>query len=173
MPILACCPRPSSLATASQQPRHGHQRSVHKKPSTPNGFTLIEILVVMVVIGLLAGVALPRLYDLARRFEIAAQKDAMLLAIGNLSYRAYQTGQALQLGAPANSPLADSSAATAAPLTVAPGWRLEVPKTIHYSFNGICSGGTLTLQDPDAYRAQYTLAPPLCRPIASADVGRP
>jgi len=134
---------------------------------------LIEILVVLVVIGLLAGVALPRLYDLARRFEIAAQKDNVLLAIGNIPYKAYQTGQTMSLGAKSSLPATDNAVDAREVLTLPPGWKIEVPQPIHYSFTGICSGGTLTLLGPDGYRQPFTLAPPLCLPVADAGASQP
>ena len=148
------------------------------------GFTLIEILVVLVIIGLIAGVALPRLYVISVRYEIAAQRSSLLTDIGNLGYRAYTTGKGVELGSPtgtagtaANPGNAGNAAIAAAaavaqggPVKVPAGWRVEVPQPIRYSFNGICSGGKITLVGPDEFREVFQLQAPLCKPVPDKGV---
>nr|WP_295774063.1 prepilin-type N-terminal cleavage/methylation domain-containing protein [Rhodoferax sp.] len=140
MPTSVCCHKPN-------------------RPRSP-GFTLIEILVVLVIVGLLAGVALPKLFLLSQRYAIAADRDKLLTDIGNLGYSAYTLGKTVEL-------VSSNGVATQPNAVSVPGgWRIEVPKAIRFNFNGICSGGTLALINPEGVRENFQLVAPACKPVA-------
>ena len=92
------------------------------------GFTLIEMLVVITIVALLAGLVTPTLYRLARRFEINAQREQITIEIAQLGYRAYLSGQPVALGQPAASGVQPSDASAKPPLNLPDGWRIETPQ---------------------------------------------
>ena len=57
------------------------------------GFTLIEIIVVMVIVGLLTSIALPRLVRLYASVENSSQRNAIKDQIEGLGYLAYSAGK--------------------------------------------------------------------------------
>ena len=120
------------------------------------GFTLVEILVVLVIAGLLAGIALPRLQSLARSMELSGQRKEIASQVEGLGYRAYTEGRALRLTA-----LPDAKSEL--PVQLPEGWRIVVAEPIEYGVNGACRGGKLTLVYPDETRQGYELRPPMCR----------
>jgi len=135
MPTSACCRR-------SKRPGQG-------------GFTLIEILTVLVIAGLLAALAAPPLQRMAASMERSTQRGLLAGEITGLAYRAWLEGKPYTLGADADLP-------TAYRLRLPAGWRVEFPKPVTYAFNGICSGGRLSLLGPDGWREDWQLQGPLC-----------
>lgn len=124
-----------------------------------HGFTLLEMLVVLLIAGLLAGIALPGLHRAAASLEYANQRKDLLEQIRGLGYRAFASGEPIVIDNPQNKPLAASF-----PLGIPEGWKIEVPKPIYYGFNGVCSGGEIQVIAPDQTRTKLQLAPPLCQP---------
>jgi general secretion pathway protein G len=63
---------------------HRHAAARRNTPSTARGFTLLELLVVMVIIGLLAGLVAPRYFDQVGKSNIKvarAQMDSLEKAL--------------------------------------------------------------------------------------------
>jgi general secretion pathway protein G len=126
------------------------------------GFTLLEMLVVLVIVGLLAGVALPQLQKLAASVEISNQRTNIKAAIEGLGYQAYVNRKAFALADLATLSAADG-AALGQLLQIPPGWQLSIPQPIPYANNGVCGGGKLSIIDPNQVRESFVLKPPQCR----------
>lgn len=130
MPISAICPRNKTL---------------------DSGFTLIELVVVIAIMGLLTSVVVPKLYTMERSARHSAQRTAIINEIGNLGYKAFATGKPFKL---------DKDSA----LDIPEGWKILTRQPIRYDFDGICSGGTVVLVSPDGSEESMNLIPPLCKP---------
>lgn len=131
-----------------------------------NGFTLLEILIVMALVALISVVAGPNLQRMVAGIETATQRDALLLDLGALGSRAFTLGQNFELSsATASRLLRDGSPM----LVLPPGWRIETEKPIFYNLSGYCGGGDMWLQAPDGARQRLRLTPPHCSVLRRAD----
>lgn len=153
--MWACFPLPPHPANNPRKIQHVTMRA--------DGFTLIEILVVMLVMALLAGLVAPNVYRSIHSYELHTQRQAILAQLGEMSYRAYLAGQPIALET--SSPESVSRGENQFQPELPPDWIIETKTPIHFSFTGVClSGGEIALIDPDGTRQIYTLAPPRCRP---------
>jgi prepilin-type N-terminal cleavage/methylation domain-containing protein len=124
------------------------------------GFTLLELLVVMAVVGLLAAVVAPNLQRLVGSVDRATRRDGLVADIAGLSYRAYALGQSFELTADAPAQLLRDGNPV---LTVPQGWLVTVSAPIRFGFDGLCSGGDITLRSPDGVTETFRLQAPDCR----------
>ena len=124
-----------------------------------SGFTLIEILVVLAIIGMLTGIALPRLTSAYASVERSAQRRAIQDQIEGLGYLAYSSGKPIMLE---SSNLAGTQTKDY-PLQIPNGWQIKLPKPLRYSSRGICAGGMLIMTAPDGSAEEFRLSAPLCR----------
>jgi prepilin-type N-terminal cleavage/methylation domain-containing protein len=138
------------------------------------GYTLIEVLVVMLILGLLVGIAIPNLQHMYNTVERDAQREAAVGAVTGLAYRAYVTGHPITLAkGPSDARalkrlIADSE--TASDEGEFPkGWQIDLVDPIEYNFLGLCSGGRLKLIAPDGGEEAFLLKGPRCDVLLPPD----
>ncbi len=131
------------------------------RAAVSRGFTLVEILVVLVIVGLTTGLVVPRLVDLPQRLQVANERKRLLARIEGLGYRAYTEGRGLTLREPARQP---GAAAAETPLEIPEGWKLGVEAPIQYLANGACGGGVVAITSPRGDEERFRLLPPVCKP---------
>jgi prepilin-type N-terminal cleavage/methylation domain-containing protein len=129
------------------------------------GFTLIEMLVVMALMGLLAAMVAPNLQKLTGSVEYSTQHDALVADIAGLPYRAFANGRGIALS---NDHFATLFGDGNPILAVPDGWHVVVKDTIQYTFNGFCSGGMVQITDPSGAVEHLFLEPPACRVVSDA-----
>ncbi len=116
-----------------------------------HGFTLLELLVVIVLLGLVAGIVAPRFIEMGGRLS---QKNNLLEVrqrVNGLPILALRGGQSLRI---------DSNGS---PLTLPDGWRVTSSQPVLYQSNGSCLGGVIEVWNGSLREARITLQPPLCQ----------
>jgi len=134
---------------------------------TSKGFTLLELLVVLVILGLSAAVATPALIKLVDSLNNENRRDQARLYMQSLPLEAMRRGEPRQLTATQGySPLREALGPEAA---AAMGEdfrqaRVWIPEGIRYQPNGACTGGATHWELPGGLRFTLAVEPPQCRP---------
>lgn len=124
------------------------------------GFTLLEMLVVLMMTGLIAGMVLPRIQKIFSAYEISEQRKNLTIALHGLGYKAYVLGRDLQLD---SNHLSSGQGDMSNLLSIPQGWNVKTSHPIIFSANGTCSGGQLDIVDPWSMVERFKLHPPVCR----------
>ena len=117
------------------------------------GFTLIEMLLVMLIVGLLTSLTAPRVAENLDSYEGASQQREIEDQLRQLPRRVRYVGKGLEL--PKDlivSDLGDGSPALKLPA----GWDIQFPVPLQISPRGACSSSSLKLvRDGDISGAAY------------------
>ena len=127
---------------------------------TPSkGYTLIELLIVLVIMGMLMGLTTPRLMQMYDSVTFSLERDDVLFQLEGLPFAVYQRGQGFRL-------LEAFETEDDSLLSLPEGWRLNENQTtdIVYNAMGFCSGGEATFEKDDR-RLVVQLDAPMCHPV--------
>ncbi len=119
------------------------------------GFSLLELLIVLALIGLMAGLIFPRFANFYSSLERAFERDEIIVQLNRLGFLAYQQGEDLWLQQYPNNP-------KPLPLELPQGWQIQTNEVIRYRHNGLCAGGALTLVHGESTWS-YQLVAPFCQ----------
>jgi len=125
-----------------------------------NGYTLLELIVVLFIFALLSGLAVPRLLNMYDSVQMAHETEEVISRLTMMSYEAWRQGKNFELSV---YPLPSEKAyqGQTLPLVLPAQWQLKTEKPIHFRANGTCDGGIIKLYHPQQ-RFQITLIPPFC-----------
>jgi prepilin-type N-terminal cleavage/methylation domain-containing protein len=126
---------------------------VFKQP----GFTMIELLVVLVILGLTSALVLPKFPAIYERFKGKAEEDKFYQSLSVLSLRAYTQQAQLVLDKNSVRNLLD----------LPESWQITIDNPIIYKASGVCLGGKVGLSVNGVAR-EILLRPPYCDPSHAA-----
>ena len=146
----------------------GHSRH-RKRPHHGAGFTLIELIVVLVILGLLTGLVLPNMPGLFESATRATDRDRILDQFAALGTEALRQGRNFAvLGTDPDFDPGTYMDFEPYPLVVPNGWEVRTERPILIRANGVCLGGRVTVRHADAPPTTVVLVPPLCGVAADA-----
>ena len=118
------------------------------------GFTLLEVLVVLVILASLSGVAVPRLWSLYDSSRAATERDEVLDQIRGLAHQAWSQGEAITFSGWPNGEGAEH-------LALPEGWQVTSAQPLKFLASGVCLGGEVVLTRAERLY-QYRLRAPYC-----------
>lgn len=121
------------------------------------GFTLLELMVVLVLMGLLASVVLPRMSKLYDRTQAAFELEDIRLALARIPLQAFTANVRYEL---TKLPSDTNQSLT---ISLPDGWTIQAASPVIYQANGICLGGDLVAAYGDV-KYEFALLPPNCVP---------
>ena len=152
------------------------------------GFTLLELLVVLALVGLVAAIAFPNLERLYAAVTRETERDYILDQFAGLGLRAMRQGRSFVVfdaAGPRDSDPPDPGGSGAAPRTAGgaepdrgssalagltpyaidlpEGWEIRLDPPLVVRANGVCLGAVLTLRYEGEAELPIDLEPPWCR----------
>ncbi|HIE2335148.1 prepilin-type N-terminal cleavage/methylation domain-containing protein [Pseudomonas aeruginosa] len=118
-------------------------------------FTLLELLVVLVIVGAIAAVALPGLVKMQETWARRTALDDLFNQLQTLGYRVRGDGRELLIG--------ENGAVPPELLRLPDGWTITARPPIRYMANGVCLGGELQVHQGGTTHT-LLLQPPHCAP---------
>ncbi len=135
------------------------------------GFTLLEILLVVAFVGLMVGIAGPRLSTIYDRMMFAYRETDLLRQINDLGVAALARGSDIRLSTqppmppastrPNRPPPAPLRSAEEVKLALPSGWQLIAEPPIEYRLDGFCKGGRISIVAGDR-KSDWRLDAPHC-----------
>ena len=132
------------------------------------GFTLLELIVVLVMVSTISAIALPNLVNLYTSASTRLERDSILDQIGAMGEQALLNQKAYVLLSSQKDleteVLDDPDLAQfhAYPLEIPAGWDIELDEPLITRANGVCLGGEIKLLQNRVEKLQIELAPPFC-----------
>jgi general secretion pathway protein G len=131
-----------------------------RDPRASPGYSLVEVIVVLVLLSLVTSLVVPKLSSTLDRFQLRSKQDEVLIQLSGLGYLAYQKQQAIKF-------YPDDDLGYL--LELPEGWTIEIKDPIIYQANGVCLGGMITLVY-EKETENFLLTAPFCQPKRISDV---